>query len=416
VFGLLPAISFSRPDVSGGLKDGGRALTSGAGRQWMRNALVVSEVALAVVLLVGAAFFLVSFSRVTRVDLGMDIEHVVTVRISPPDDAQQVPRRMAQILDRVALIPGVNVAAMAGSAIPLFGSRISYPIRLPGTPFPTDSDGIDRREVSADYFRALQIPLLAGRFFDDADRAGSAPVAILNQTAAERYFGAANAVGQMIEVKDGAPPLQVVGVVRDVRQFGPERQGNAAFFLPFDQSSPTWGMLVLRTTDKTSAVLSAANAAIWAEFPDNVSEVNALRDVLADRLAARRFNMVLLGLFGLLGLVIAALGVYGVMSHAVTQRTQEIGIRMALGATSAAILQMILSRAIGLVVTGLVIGVAGAWNLAGLAESFLFEVRPHDITIYVAVGIVLLTTGMVAALVPARRASRIDPLIALRME
>jgi predicted permease len=417
VFGLLPALSFSRPALNGALKDGGRGATPGGGLQWVRTVLVVSEVALAVVLLVGAGLFLASFARVTHVDLGMNIEHLVTVRIAPPADVPGKRQRIADVLDRVAAMPGVDAAAVAGSAVPMFAGRISYPIRVPGRPVPADSVGIDKREVSPDYFRVLEVPLEAGRYFSTVDRRGGNPVAILNHTAAKRYFGeSAAAVGQRVQIESESALREVVGVVADVRQFGPEQSPNAAFFVPFAQSDQTWGTLLVRTAGDKSAVGSAVNAAIWAEFPDNVPETNTLRDVLDARLAARRFNMLLLGLFGLLGLVIAALGIYGVMSYVVTQRTHEIGIRMALGAAPSQMLRAILTRTVVVLGVGLVMGAASAWGLAGLAEKFLFEVRPHDPSVYTGVGFLLLVTGLLAAIVPARRAGRIDPLVALRLE
>jgi predicted permease len=416
-FGLWPALSFSRPVLIDALKDGGRALTAGARRQRVRTALVISEVALAVVLLVGAGLFLASFSRVARVDLGMTIDRVVTVRVAPPASATQKRQRIAAVLDRVAAVPGVDVASVAGSAVPLFGSRISYPISLPGQPAPTDSTGIDKREVSADYFRVLEVPLIAGRFFTADDRAGGVPVAILNDAAAKRYFGdRASAVGRMIQVESDRSPREVVGVVADVRQFGPEKASNAAFFVPFAQSDAQWGTLIVRTTDDSGAVVSAVKAATWAEFPDNVPEVNVLRNVWDAQVAARRFNMLLLGLFGVLGLTIAALGIYGVMSYVVTERTQEIGIRIALGAAPADVLRSILARASIVVSVGLAIGVAGAWALSNLAQKFLFEVGPHDPSVYVAVSLLLFGAGIAAAAIPARRAAAIDPLIALKLE
>jgi predicted permease len=354
---------------------------------------------------------------VTGVNLGMDVDQLVTVRIAPPADVPGKRQRIANVLERVIAMPGVDAAAVAGSAVPMFGTRVSYPIRVPGRSMPSDRDGIDKREVSPDYFHVLEILLDAGRYFTAADGRDAGPVAILNEAAAKRYFGeSAAAVGQSIHVESDSAPREVVGVVADVRHFGPEQEPNAAVFVPFAQSDQMSGTLLVRTAGDKGAVAAAVNAAIWAEFPDNVPETNTLRAVLDARLAARRFNMLLLGLFGLLGLVIAALGIYGVMSYVVAQRRQEIGLRIALGAVPSQILMGVLTRTTMVVGVGLAIGIAAAWNLAGLAERFLFEVKPHDPRIYAAVGLLSLTAGLAAAAVPARRAGRVDPLVALRME
>jgi predicted permease len=416
VFGLVPAIPFSRPVLTDAIKDGGRTLTAGASRQWLRTLLVVSEVALAVVLLVGSGLFLSSFSRVTHVDLGMNIEHVLTVQITLPPDAPRKRARILDVLDRVSGIGGVDAVAVTGTAVPLCCGRISHPVRLPKRPGIDDSAGIDQRDVSPDYFRVLQVPLVAGRFFTADDRRDGPAVVILNQAAAKRYYGdAASAIGQQVEV-ESEHVREVVGVVGDVRQFGPEQSANLAFFVPFAQGD-AWGTLVLRVSRDTAPVLSAVKTVVWNEFPDAViPDAYTLRDYLDIRLAARRFNMLLLGLFGALGLVIAALGIYGVMAYVVTQRTHEIGIRMALGATPWKMLTSVLGRAFAVVAIGLSVGLAGAWQLSAVAKSFLFEVQPHDAGIYAGVALVLSAAGLAAAFIPARRAARVDPLVALRMD
>jgi predicted permease len=414
LFGLVPAIPFSRPALNAALKDGGRAQTAGADRHRLRTALVVAEVALAVVLLVGSGLFLASFARVTRIDLGMNIDRVLTVQVSPPEDAPHNRARILSLLARVASIQGVDAASVAGTAIPMAGGRISWSVRVPGAP--VDRVSVDKRDVSPDYFRVLQVPLVAGRFFTDADRQDAPGVAILNAAAAKRLFGDIPAAIRQ-QFQFGDRQVEVVGVVGDVRQFGPETTANAAFFVPYAQSTASWGTLALRTSGDVPGIRAAVNAAVWAEFPDAIiPEANTLREFWNDGIAVRRFNMLLLGLFGALGLVIAALGIYGVMSYVVTQRTQEIGIRMALGAEPAGILRSILRRTLAVVAAGLALGVFAAWMLSGMVEKFLFEVRPHDVRVYLVVCLVLIAAGVAAAVVPARRAARVDPLVALRME
>jgi putative ABC transport system permease protein len=417
LFGLLPAISFSRPELSEALKDGGRSLTAGSRRQWLRTFLVVWEVALAVVLLVGSGLFLVSFARVTHVELGMNLEHVLTMQIRPAVETQGTRERMVNVLDQVARMHGVDVAAVVGCSTPLSGCSISYPIRVPGGRLPDDRRGIFKREVSPDYFRVLQVPLVAGRFFMSEDRKNSPRVVILNQTAARRYFGESSAaIGRSIDLDRST--RQVVGVVGDVRQDGPEEPAAAAaFYVPFMQSDLTWGDLMLRTSGDTATIISVVKQAIWTEFPDAaIPETETLRGVMDVQLATRRFNMLLLGLFGLLGIMIAGLGVYGVMAYTVTQRTHEIGVRMALGAAPSTILRSVLGRAGLVLVSGTLVGLIGASGLAGLATKFLFQVQPHDARVYIGASLILIAEGIAAALVPARRAALVDPLVALKYE
>ena len=416
VFGLVPALPFSRPVLNDALKDGGRTQTAGRARQWLRTALVVSEVALAVVLLVGSALFLVSFARVTAVDLGMDVNHVVTAQMRPPQEATGKRARMLDVVSRARTIPGVEVASAAGS-VPLWGGTVSDDIRVAGQPRrPGRATMADRREVSVDFFRALRVPLLAGRVFTDDNRRDGPPVCILTASAASKYFGGpAGAVGRAVVF--GGTQRDIVGVVGDVRQWGPERPAREAVFIPLTQSDVTWAMLVLRTSGDVVTILPAVRGAIRSEFPDAiVPEARTLESYLGDMLAPRRFNMLLLGLFGLLGVVIAGLGIYGVMAYAVTQRTQEIGIRMALGATPAAILRSVIGRTSVVVGLGLALGLAGAWELSGVVRTFLFHVQVHELNVYAGVCGVLIATGLAAAYAPARRAARVDPLVALRME
>jgi hypothetical protein len=270
--------------------------------------------------------------------------------------------------------------------------------------------------VSPDYFRVLRLPLIAGRAFTDADRRDATPVCLLNAEAARAHFGSAGAaVGRAVEFGGGR--REVVGVVGDVRQWGPEGSAHDAVFVPLIQSDITWATLLIRTTGDASSVLPAARALIQSEFPDAViPNPLTLSGALDDLLAPRRFNMLLLGVFGLLGLMITALGIFGVTAYAVTQQTSEIGIRVALGAAPTQIFRSVVGRTAIALGVGLAVGLAGAWSLAGLVRTFLFQIEPHDPRLFAAAAATLMAIGLAASFLPARRASRVDPATVLRMD
>ena len=428
IFGTAPVLQFSRVTASGVLNQRERAGTADAGAQRLRSLLVVSQVALAVILLVGSGLFLASFARVTSVDLGVNHRDVLTVRIRPLvgrvkeyGDAvmsletarQRNPQRLHTILERVRTIPGVEVASLANGGLPLRGDLITANLGIPGRTLPRNAD-IDLNQISPDYFKALHVPLLKGRGFTDADRQNSQGVVIFNEAAARRYFGEGDAIGKLVQV---AGTREIVGVVGNIRHDGPESGWRTQAFIPFAQSQSIGATLVLRTTGEVAAILPAVRAAVWSEFPHlPIPDIHTLEQLLSRLIAERRFNMLLLGLFGVLGILIAAIGIYGVMAYTVAQRTQEIGIRMALGALPGTMLRSVLAQASMYLTLGIAIGIAGAWTLAGLVERFLFEIEPHDPIVYVSVFVVLALTGLAAALLPAQRAARVDPLVALRVD
>jgi predicted permease len=397
-----------------------RANTPSGGHQWLRGALVIVEVALAVVLLVGAGLFLVSFARVASVDLGIDPNGVLTVRVRPLvgaknwELAQERNRGLLQnILDGVRTLPGVEVAAFVNGGVPLRGDVRTVEFDVPGGTPSLDAD-LDFNEISPDYFRAMSVSLLKGRYFADEDRQGSELVVIINDAAARKHFPGEDPIGRTVQFQGSR---RVVGVVGNIRHDGPETDWRTQGFVPFHQGRAVGGTLVLRLSRATADVLPAVKAAIWSQFPGlALPEIQTLDQYLSALVAERRFNMLLLGLFGLLGVVIACVGIYGVMAYVVTQRTQEIGIRMALGATPGAVLWSVLGRAGTYLAGGLALGLVGAWLLSALVAGFLFEIRPHDPWVYAGVTAALAVTGITAAFLPARRAARVDPLVALRLE
>lgn len=421
-FGMAPVAQFSRPTVASALNQVERTTTASSRTKALRATLVVAEVALAVVLLVGSGLFLASFARLINVDLGLDHHDVLTVWVrvlEAPTNVQQASERNRQlllnVLDRVRAIPGVEVASLLGGGLPLRGDLRTMDFGIPGRELPRNTD-IAFNQISPDYFRAIKVPPSKGRFFTDDDSQNSEPVVILNQAAAERYFKGEEVIGKTVRL-DGI--RRVVGVVGNIRTDGPEDGWRTQAYVPVWQSRVHGATLVIRTAPGARGILSAVRQAVWSEFPAALPThvVESTLDKYFEALVAqRRFNMLLLSLFGVLGLTIASVGIYGVIAYAVSQRTQEIGIRMALGALPSTILKSVLGGALLYMMAGLAIGLMGAWGLAGLVKGFLFQIQPHDPKVYAGVLLVLAITGLAAAFLPARRASHVDPLIALRME
>jgi putative ABC transport system permease protein len=417
LFGIVPALRTSRPDLTRALNEGGRGGV-GSGSQRLRNALVVAEIALAVVLLVGASLFIGSFVALMRIEPGFDPSNVLTALITPRwepgKEGDDVTHVYQQIVDRVRKTPQVTHAAVIAGGMPLGGSMMTTTFEVPGQTRPDNDKSISVRNVSADYHRALRIPLRAGRYFEDSDRKGTAPVVIINESAAKKFFPSEDPIGRHVKVNDDNGQT-IVGVVGDVHQTSLETEPRAEVYLPTSQSHIRGGELLVRTTGDPYRVLPQVKAAILGEMPDvPLRGVRTMEELISRRTAQRRLNMLLLGLFGLLGLVIAAVGIYGVMAYVVSQRTREIGVRMALGATRGNVVGMVMRNAIVTVALGLAIGGAGAWYLSAAAKTFLFRLDATDPRAFAAATLTLAAVALLASLVPARRAASIDPMIALR--
>jgi hypothetical protein len=287
-------------------------------------------------------------------------------------------------------------------------------LAIPGQTLPLNSD-IELNAISVDYLQAIRVPLIRGRAFRDTDREGSEPVALINLAAAERYFPAGEPVGRVITLDQ--TNRRIVGVVGNIRSGGPERRQREASFVPMAQVVTRGTTLVVRTEGSPYALAAPIDRAIWSRFPDLATPpARTLEDNLAALIAPRRVNMQLLSLFGFLGIIVAAVGVYGVMAYVVAQQTREIGIRMALGATPHTVLWTVLRRAVAFLGLGIVTGLTAGAMLAVVVQRFLFEVSSRDPGIYVAAGAVLAAAGLGAAILPARRAARIDPLVTLKAE
>jgi putative ABC transport system permease protein len=414
VFGIVPALQLSRPDLANALKDGARG-SAGAGRQRLRSVLVVAEVALAVVLLVGAALFIGSFVALMRIDPGFDPRSVLTVQISPRfEPGKSHAEDFTRIVEHVAQLPGVEHASIISGGMPLGGSMSITDFIVPGRT-PEKDQGISIRQVTPEYHKALHIPLRSGRLFEAGDRANGVNVTLINESAAKKYFPGENPIGRTVTMSK--TDYTIVGVVGDVHQSSLELEPRTEAYTPISQGKASFAELVVRTSVDPYAIVPAVKGAVLQVLPDvPLRNIRTMEELIARRVAQRKLNMLLLGLFGLLGLVISAVGIYGVMAYVVSQRTREIGVRMALGATRSNVVGMVMRNAGFLVLLGLAIGALGAWYLSATAKTFLFRLDSNDPRAFIAAIVSLALAALIATIIPARRAASVDPIVALRAE
>ncbi|MDQ3421323.1 MAG: ABC transporter permease [Acidobacteriota bacterium] len=412
--GVLPALRASSVDLVGGLK-GGSGSTAGAGAQYARQILVWAEVALAVMLLIGAGLFITSFIRLMNTDIGFNAAGITSIGYSLPEPAtgqDQDPDLPRRLLEAVAALPDVEAAIVYGGG-PYEGVFTTFPLRVIGRR-PNPDDELGFRRVSPGYLGLLGVPVLEGRGLTPADNRQSPLVAVLNQSAMRQFWGGKSPLGSRVEI--GTTTYEIVGVVGDMRYGGPASPPRPETFVPFDQARPTAGTLLVRSRRGATA-LPDVKAAIWSVTPGRpITEIRTAEELLGRTTSARRFNMLLMSIFAALALVIAATGIYGVIAFVVSQRTREVGVRMALGAQRSEVVGMFLRQGAIVLACGIAAGLAGARALARTVESFLFEVGSRDPVVYAAVAVVLATVGLLASWIPARRAARVDPLIALRSE
>jgi putative ABC transport system permease protein len=422
LFGLFPALQTSRPNLNETLKDSGQRGGQTGGHNRAGSLLIVSEIALSFILLAGAGLLIKSFLHLREINPGFNPDNVLTMRLTLPPGkyAQGEPRAQIykQLIDSVKGTPGVQSAGVTLS-LPLGGDtfNVGRGVIREGRPMTADEQtNAQYLPVTPDYFQTLQVPLKAGRLFTDQDTLQSPKVTIVNETMARALWPNENPIGRRFIIwRDEKFPREVVGVVGDTKS-SLDKEAGQQMYVPYAQD-PTWGSLslVVRTVSQPAAIVGSVREAIRA-VDRGVPNYNlkTMNDVVSTSAAPRRIPMLLLSVFAGVAMLLAMLGIYGVTSYYVTQRTHEIGVRMALGAQVVDVLKLVLRHAMLLAVIGIGIGVAGAFAVTRYLTSMLFGVKPIDTITFAAVAVVLAVVVFVACLVPARRAAKIDPLEALR--
>ena len=420
VFGLVPAFQASRTDLNESLKEGERG-AEGFGRNRLRGVLVASEIALALILLVGTGLVLRSFVRLQAVDPGFKPNQVLTAEISLPEAQYRDPQKaifFSQLLDRVRTLPGVLSAGAIGH-LPLGGEIESYAMQVVGrAPLPNEYANPSCHVVMPGYFEAMKVSLVEGRFLDERDDTQAQHVLIINDVVARNVFPHESPIGKRLQMGFNSFSGEIVGVVRHTNHLSLDSAPNEEVYTPYLQA-PFWGTLTLtvRTAAAPLALARPAREIVQAIDKDQpVSKIRSMDDVMESSVAAPRFRTLLLGLFGLTALLLGAIGIYGVMSYSVSQRTREIGIRMALGAARPQVIKLVLRQGLVLTLAGVGVGMLGALALTQLLSSMLYEVRPTDGLTFAGVILLLTAVSLLANWLPARRAAKVDPMVALRYE
>lgn len=424
LFGVAPALRASRVDPNESLKDVGRS-TEGRARFAYRNLLVTVELALAFVLAMGAGLLSKSLVRLLNVDPGYDPHNVLTAGVYVygdryHDKPEAELNYYEQAMQRLRSTPGIESVAMASNLPLLTFDRSAFHIQDHPLPNDADAPDVDRYSVSPDYFQVLDVPLKRGRLFTDGDRKGTPLVALISESCARTLFPNQDPIGKHIQIggrHDDKEWMTIVGVVGDVQQYGLDQPSNMAAYIPLAQDLSFGYNVAVRTTgDPRRMEQTVRQAFLSADNTQPVFHVRPLEDYVAESLAARRFTLMLLGLFGGLALVLAAVGIYGVISYAVSLRTREFGIRMALGAARKDVLQMVLRQGLKLAATGLVLGIVASVVFTRFLTALLFQVKPADMMTTLAVLLMLAVVALLANYLPAHRASHVDPNVALRYE
>jgi predicted permease len=427
VFGMAPAWIAARADTAEALKQSGRSTTASTMGHTIRKILVTSELAIALVLLVGAGLLIKGFSRLRSMNPGFNSANVITMYLQLPKTRYgEIPKQTQfrrELLTRLNSLPGVQAAMVTD--IPLGGNYVGHNFVIDGRPPVAvgSEPEVQTLSVMGDYFHVMQIPLRAGRDFTPLDREGQPLVAIVNEEMVREFLPHENPIGARIHwARETGPPrwMTVIGVVGDVKHSGLNQPTDPAVYTPFSQSDEGWRRfmtLAIRTRDAAPGVVEEVKKQIWSvdgQIP--VSDVYAMEELIAVSLAQQRFNMLLLGLFAALALILAGVGIYGAMAYAVNQRTHEIGIRTEIGAQRRDVLRLVMKDGTKIALFGIASGIAGALALTRLMASLLFEVKPTDPATFADVAILLALVALAACYIPARRAMRVDPMVALRYE
>jgi putative ABC transport system permease protein len=419
IFGLAPSLQSSRTDLTESLKEGGKT-SSGAHNSQLRNALVVTEMALALLLLIGAGLMTQSFARLRQVKPGFNPENTLTMRITLPNNKYPADTQghafYQLLLQRVSSQPGVQSADVVTS-VPLSGQQTVFAFDIPGRPAPGPGEVLnaDYRAASPGYFRTMGIPLIRGRFFTDDDRKGASRVLIINETMARRYWPNEEPVGKLVNV--GLGPHEIVGVVGDVRQMGLEVGPNAEMYEPYLQTPWKSLTLVVRSRSEPKNLAAAVIQEVRNVDKDQpVSNVKLLEDIVAEAIAQPRLYTMLFNIFAGVALLLAAVGLFGVITYSVSQRTREIGIRMALGGQQGDVLRLVVGQGVQLAAIGIAIGLLAALFTTRILATFLYGVSSLDPVTFAGGVVVLMAVTLLASFIPARRAIKVKPMIALRHE
>jgi predicted permease len=424
LFGLAPAVRSSQVNLNESLKEGGRSLVS-SGHNRLRNLLVIAEMALSLILLISAGLLIRSFIRVQQVEPGFDAHNVLSLRLSVvgTEYADQSRRKIfyQQLWERIRRLPGVESVGGA-SILPLSGSIGWGSVTIEGYTEASGESSIqaDQRIASAGYFETMKIPLISGRFFTEQDMKGSMEVAIIDENMARTYWPGADPIGKRLKrggASSDAPWMTVVGVAANVKQYALDSDSRVTFYTPHEQALAGTMFVTARTFGDPGSLASAVTNEARAIDPNvPVYDVKTMEQRLSESLARRRFAMIALGLFAAVAMLLAAVGIYGVMSYAVAERTREIGIRMALGAQTSDVLKLVIRQGMVLAIIGVSIGLAGAIGMTRVMSSLLFGVGATDPVTFAALSLLLGGVALLACYLPARRAMNVDPMIALRYE
>ena len=425
IFGLAPALQSSRPDLNKSLKEGGTTSAASSSHKRLRSLLVISQVAIAFVLLIGAGLMIHSFVRLLGVDPGLDPQHVLTLQIRLPPSKYtglQQANFFQQVIEQLKTLPGVR-AAGGVIPLPLSGDEEGSSFVLAGRwpPAPGEEFYAGRRWVSPDYFRVMGIRLQAGRTFIESDGSSAPKVLIINQAFVRHFFADKNPIGKRLFFNtdsDGKYAWrEIVGVVKDVKHSALESDPRPEMYFPFSQFPATLMTMVIRTSGDPMSLAAAARGKVQAVDPNQaIYNVRTMEQLLDKSVSQRRFNMLLLSIFATISLVLAAVGIYSVLAYSVAQRTQEIGVRMALGARAADVLKLVISQGMILVLIGAAIGLAAAFALTRVMTSLLYGVSPTDPATFVMITLLLVCVALAACFVPAWRATKVDPINALRYQ
>jgi putative ABC transport system permease protein len=425
LFGLVPALQATRIDLNDALKEGGRGAGGGMRGNRLRGMLVVIEIAVSLVLLAGAGLMMRSFWRMQQVDPGFQSANVLTLRLQLPvakyAQNPQIISFYQSLLERVRALPGVASAGM-NSGLPMAGSYSSGTITVDNPEASKDNASFeaDWRQISPGYLPSMKIPLLSGRDFNDGDKTDGMMVVMVDENFARRFWPNGDPLGKRIKrggMQSTQPWMTIVGVVKHVHDYGLNVEGREQVYFPHPQFAGRAMFLTIRTAGDPLALAGAARSAVWSIDPAQpISRVRSMEEYIYTSAAQPRFNMLLLAIFAALAMILAAVGIYGVMSYAVTQRTHEIGIRLALGAEPRQIIRLVVGQGLGLVGAGIGIGIVGAIAVTRLMKTLLFGISATDPATFAGMAGLLVVVALIACYLPARRATRVDPMIALRYE